>query len=215
MSLAVVLGIALLVAYWAWIFVFFGRVRPRIMEALGRRLGVRVRESTDLLDAGTYEARSERTPLRKSTAISAVDLVVLLLGTVGVATLVFVPAFLVAESGALLPYESKLTGRGAELRVFDAAGMSPTDGKATLALDVRNTGREPLAGCVGAVEGYTSRNGYLHGATARFDLATGERRPVKLALEATRPPPGEHTFRLKLECANERIAVADAKLVVR
>jgi hypothetical protein len=93
--------------------------------------------------------------------------------------------------------------------------MSPSVGKATLALDVRNTGREPLAGCVGAVEGYTSRNGYLHGATPRFDLKTGERRPVMLALEATRPPVGEHAFRLKLECANERIAVADARLIVR
>ena len=38
---------------------------------------------------------------------------------------------------------------------------------------------------------------------------------VMLALEATRPPQGERTFRLKLECLNERIAVADAKLVVR
>ena len=215
MSLAVVLGIALLVLYWAWIFLFFGRIRPRIMEALGRSLGVRVRESANPLTAGTYEGRSDRTPLRKSGAIYAVDLVVLLLGTVGVAALVFVPAFLVAESGALLAYESMFTGRGAELRVFDAAEMSPSDGKATLALDVWNTGRDPLAGCVGAVEGYTSRNGYLHGATARFDLATGERRPVMLALEATRPPTGERAFRLKLECLNERIAVADAKLVVR
>jgi len=215
MSLAVVLGIALLVLYWAWIGVFFGRLRPRIMEALGRRLGVSVRESTDVLTAGTYEARSERTPLRKTGAIYAVDLVVLLLGTAGVAALVFVPAFLVGESGALLPYESKFTGRGAELRVVDAAEMSPSDGKATLALDVWNTGRDPLAGCVGAVEGYTSRNGYLHGTTARFDLAIGERRPVMLALEATRPPQGERAFRLKLECLNERIAVADAKLVVR
>ena len=76
MSLAVVLGIALLVLYWAWIGVFFGRVRPRIMEALGRRLGVSVRESTNVLTAGTYEARGERTPLRKSGAIYAVDLVV-------------------------------------------------------------------------------------------------------------------------------------------
>jgi hypothetical protein len=215
MTPAVVLGIALLVLYWAWIFVFFGRVRPKIMEALGRRLGVRVRESTDVLDAGTYDVRGERTPLRKSGAVYAADLVVLLLGTAGVAALIFVPAFLVAESGALLPYESKITGRGAELRVVDAAEMSPSVGKATLALDVWNTGREALAGCIGGVEGYTSRNGYLHGATARFDLAAGERKPVMLAVEATRPPPGERTFRVKLECANERIAVADTKLVVR
>jgi hypothetical protein len=215
MSPAVVLGVALLVLYWAWIGLFFGRVRPRIMDALGRRLDVRVRESTDVLDAGTYDTRSDRAPLRKKGAIYAVDLVVLLLGTVGVAALLFVPAFLVADSGALLPIEAKLTGRGAELRVVDAAEMKADGGKASLALDVRNTGRDALVGCVGGVDGYTSRNGYLHGATARFDLAAGERRPVALALDATRPPLGERAFRVKLECASERIAVADAKLVVR
>lgn len=215
MSPAVALGVALLVLYWAWIGVFFGRVRPRIMEALGRRLDVRVRESTDLLDAGTYDTRSERAPLRKKGVVYVVDLVVLLLGTVGVAALLFVPAFLVADSGALLPLETMLTGRGAELRVVDDAAMTSDEGKSTLALDVWNTGREPLGACVGAVDGYTSRNGYLHGATARFDLAIAERRPVMLALEATRPPRGGHAFRLKLECANERIAVAGAKLVVR
>jgi len=215
MSPAVALGVALLVLYWAWIGVFFGRVRPRIMEALGRRLDVRVRESTDVLDAGTYDTRSERAPLRKKGAIYVADLVVLLLGTVGVAALLFVPAFLVADSGALLPLETKLTGRGAELRVPGAAETTAGDGRATIALDVRNTGRDALAGCLGGVDGYTSRNGYLHGSTARFDLAVGERRSVTLALESMRPRPGEHAFRLKLECANERIAVADAKLVVR
>ena len=66
MSLAVVLGIALLVLYWAWIFLFFGRIRPRIMEALGRSLGVRVRESANPLTAGTYEGRSDRTPHARS-----------------------------------------------------------------------------------------------------------------------------------------------------
>ena len=215
MSPAVALGVALLVLYWAWIGVFFGRVRPRIMEALGRRLDVRVRESTDVLDAGTYDTRSDRAPLRKKGAIYVADLVVLLLGTVGVAALVFVPAFLVADSGALLPLETKLTGRGAELRVVDLARMTQGDGRATVALDVRNTGRDALAGCIGGVDGYTSRDGYLHGTTARFDLAAGERRAVTLALESLRPRTGEHDFRVKLECANERIAVARAKLSVR
>jgi hypothetical protein len=215
MSLAVVLGVALLVVYWAWIGVFFGRVRPRIMDGLGRRLDVRVRESTDVLDAGTYDTRSDRAPLRKKGVVYVVDLVVLLLGTVGAAALLFVPAFLVADSGTLLPLEAKLTGRGAELRVPEAVEMNAGDGKASLALDVRNTGRDALAGCIGGVDGYTSRNGYLHGVTARFDLAAGERRSVALALDATRPPAGERAFRVKLECANERLAVAEARLVVR
>ena len=38
---------------------------------------------------------------------------------------------------------------------------------------------------------------------------------VELTLEAMRPPTGEHRFRLELECANERYAVAEATLSVR
>jgi len=93
--------------------------------------------------------------------------------------------------------------------------MSPAAGRATLALDVENMGRETLVACIGGVDGYTARNGYLHGSSPRFDLAVGERRPVLVDLEATKPPAGERTFRLKLECANERLAVADAVLRVR
>src|SRR6185436_20968909 len=145
--------------------------------------------------------KGDHPSLPKTGVVLLADFAILLLGTVGVAALLFVPAFLVADSGALLPIEAKLTGRGAELRVVDAVEMKADVGKASLALDVRNTGRDALVGCVGGVDGYTSRNGYLHGATARFDLAAGERRPVMLALEATRPPSGERSFRLKLECA--------------
>ena len=215
MSPAVLLGLALLAVYWAWIFVFFGRVRPRIMEALGRRLAVRVRESTDVLDAGTYDTRSDRAPLRKKGAIYAADLAVLLLGTVGVAALLFVPAFIVADRGALLPLEARITGRGATVEAAAPAEMARAKGDATLALRVTNDGREALASCAVAVDGYAARNGYLNGRSATFDLPANEQRQAVVPLHAMNPPPGEHRFRVKLECANERIAVADALLVVR
>jgi hypothetical protein len=215
MSPAVVLGLVLLAIYWAWIAVFFARVRPWIMKRVGGRLGVKVEESTDVLDAGTYGVKGRDPSIPKTGAVLLADIVVLLAGVVGVAALIFVPAFIVAESGALLPVEASLTGRGAALRVFDDVAMSASETRAMLALDVRNMGREPLRGCIGGVDGYSARNGYLHGATDRFDLAVGERRPVMLALDAARPPRGEHRFRLKLECGNERLAVTEALLVVR
>lgn len=215
MSPAVVLGVALLVLYWAWIGVFFARVRPRIMEALGRRLAVRVRESTDPLDAGTYDTRSDRAPLRKKGAIYLADLAVLLLGTVGAAALLFVPVFVVADRGMLLPLESALTGRGATIEIAAPVEMMRSSGEATLAARVTPSGREALVACALAVDGYSARNGYLHGRSAPFDLPPTDQRKAVLPLSAMSPPAGEHRFRIKLECANERIAVADGVLVVR
>jgi hypothetical protein len=215
MSLSVVAGILLLLLYWAWIGVFFARVRPGIMNALGRRLRVRVAESTSIVDAGTYGVDAPDAPLRKTGAVLAADFVVLLVGTVGVAALLFVPAFLVAESGALLPPEGKLTGRSATLSVASSATMPSSSGVARIALDASNVGREALRDCRAGVDGYTARNGYLNGSSPRFDLAPGARHAVAIELSATRPPAGAHRFRVKLECANERLAVADAALDVR
>lgn len=207
------LGLALLAAYGAWLWAFFSRVRPRAMAALGRRLAVDVRESTDPLDAGTYDIEGGGATLPKSGAVYAADLALLLLGTVGVAALVFVPAFLVADSGALLGLEGRLTGRGVAMSAPEPAAM--TSGKATLAVEVAHVGREALRACRALTDGYTSRNGYLHGSSAWFDLAPGERRSVTVPLDAVRPPAGEHRFRVKVECANERLAVAEATLVAR
>ncbi len=207
------LGLALLAVYGAWLWAFFSRVRPRAMAALGRRLAVEVRESTDPLDAGTWDVEDEGAALRKRGAVYAADLALLLSGTVGVAALVFVPAFLVAESGALLGLEGRLTGRSVAMSAPESATM--TSGRATLAVVVANTGREALRACRALTDGYTARNGYLHGSSAWFDLAVGERRSVTVPLDAIRPPAGEHRFRAKVECANERLAVANAVMVAR
>jgi len=100
MSPSVVAGVVLLVLFWAWIGVFFARVRPSIMNAVGRRLRVKVEESTSFVDAGTYGVKGDRASLPKTGVVLLADFAVLFLGTVGVAALLFVPAFLVAESGA-------------------------------------------------------------------------------------------------------------------
>lgn len=212
---AVVLGVALLVVYWAWIFLFFGRVRPWLKAKIARAWGVKIRESTDFVDAGTWDTTGKGATLPKVVSIQFADLAILVAGTAGVAALIFVPAFLVAESGALLGIEASLTGRGAALRVTQEAEMAAADGRARLPLDVQNTEREPLRDCYASVDGYSAANGYLHGRTDRFDLAVGERRPVGIVLDATKPPAGAHAFRLRLDCANERLAVADAVLRVR
>ena len=208
------LGIAILVAYAAWLFAFFARVRPRVMRALSRRLRVKVTESTDVVDAGTWSADDDA-PIAKTGIVLAVDAVVLLLGTVGVAALVFIPAFLVAESGVLLPFENRLTGHSIALRIRAPATMEASSGRATLAFEADNDGREPLRSCRALVDGYASRNGYLHGASPWFDLAVGARVAGAITLEATRPPTGAHAFRVKVECDNERIDVVDTTVTVR
>lgn len=207
-------GIGLFAAYLAWLGVFFSRVRPRAMDALGRRLRVRVRESTDPLDAGTYDIEGGGATLRKTGAVIAADFALLLAGTVGVAAVVFFPAFIVAESGALLSFEGGLTGRSVALRVDAPATMARSRGKATMAAEAANVGREPLRQCRALVDGYSAGNGYLHGSSAWFDLAPGERRAFAIALDAVRPPPGEHAFRVKVECESERLATAQAMLRV-
>lgn len=215
MTPAVVLGVVLLAIYWAWIALFFARVRPWLMARLGSRLDVRVRESLNPLDAGTWGASGRGASLPKSGIVMAADLAILLVGVVGVAALLFIPAFLVADSGALLPLKARLTGRGAELRVSGTAEMTSAHPVAPLPVEVANSGVEPLRDCYAMVDGYSAQNGYLHGRSARFDLAVGGRIRVPLALEAMRPSAGSYDFRLKLECANERLATAGATLRVR
>ena len=212
---AILLGVGLLVLFWAWIGLFFARVRPCIMAALGRRLGVRVAESTDLVDAGTYDVTGPKRPLGATLAVIGADLLVLLVGTVGVAALIFVPVFVAAERGWLLPLDARLTGRSATLKIIGFSGMPQDVGKARFTLAAESTGDAPLMNCIVATDGYTSRNGYLRGVSAPFDLVTGSPRTVEVDLDATRPPLGDLRFMLELECSAERVAVADGTLQVR
>ena len=212
---AILLGVALLLLYWGWIGLFFARVRPSLMDAIGRRLGVRVAESASPLDAGTYDVEGDHKPLRKSVAVFLADGLVMLAGTVGVAALVFIPAFVAGDRGWLLPLEAKLTGRGASLRIIGFGGMPTTTGKARFTLVAENVGQAMLANCLVNVDGYTARNGYLRGTSTPFELLPGGPRTIELDLDAARPRVGEHRFRLELECSAERLAVAEGVLQVR
>ena len=211
---ALLFGVFLLVLYWVWIGLFFHRVRPWIMNWIGGGLGVRVAESTDLLDAGTYDVKGARRRIGKSVAVMAADLVVLLAGTVGVAALIFVPTFIAAERGWLLPIEGKLTGRSASLQIVGFS-VSPGGGKGAFSLVAANTGEVPLTNCVVAVDSYSARTGYMHGASVAFDLAVGSPRTIPLNVEALRPPQPGAGFRLELECGAERMAVAEGSMPLR
>lgn len=208
------LGVALFAGYALWLFAFFTWFRPRAMRALARRLGTRIVESTAVLDAGTWSTK-DSAPLAKTGAVLGADLVLLLLGTVGMAALIFIPAFLIAESGALLPLEARLTGRAVTLRVGTPSVMTNDAGRATLPFEVDNGGRADLRSCRAAVDGYVARDGYLHGTSPSFDLAAGASRSAVIELAATRPPRGTHGVRIKLECGNERLAVQTTMLAVR
>ena len=111
-------GIIVVLALIAWQVVFFQVVRPRIMARIGRWLNVDVRESTGAWDAGLYDTR-EGAPVRKTAGVAAADLVVILVGVVGVVGAVTIPLFLLAESGLPYRWEGQLE---CGMRSKDSAG---------------------------------------------------------------------------------------------
>jgi hypothetical protein len=192
-------GIVVVLAYLFWLFLFFQYFRGWIMGLAGQALGERVSESSGALDGGTYSTAGGS--IVKAMLVALIDLVVILCGTVGVAALVFIPAFLVAESG--LPYrlESALTGTAAhiEAAVFPAMtaeNLYYSDG----VVRVVSGAEETVAGCRVRVADYRADNGYLSGTSSYFDLRPNETREVSVQLSAISPPPGTITFQLRLEC---------------
>jgi hypothetical protein len=208
------LGVALFAGYVVWLVVFFQWVRPRAMRALGRRLRTKVEESNDIVDAGTWSAGDDA-PLRKTGAVMGADFVLLLLATVGVAAAVFIPAFLVAESGVLLPLDNRLTGRAVTLRLHKPEAMPADNPKVNLPIEVDNIGRTDLRACRAELSGYSARNGYMHGASPFFDVAKGARVAAIVKIEAMRPSRGAHEVSIRLDCNNERLAVERVTLTVR
>ncbi|MFO1306660.1 MAG: hypothetical protein U1F54_23295 [Burkholderiales bacterium] len=208
------LGISLFAGYAIWLWAFFTHVRPRAMRAVARRLRTRVVESLHVEDAGTWST-DDATPLSKTGAVMAADLALLLMGTVGVAAAVFIPAFIVADSGALLAVESRMTGRAVEIRIGPFNAMAAESPRVALPVEIDNKGASALTACRAMVDGYTARDGYLHGTSPTFDLAPGARAATTVRIEAQKPVKGEHAIRIKVECGNERLAVASATLPVR
>ena len=207
-----VAGIALIAGYWVWLWAFFTHVRPKVMTRVGRRLQVKVRESHAILDAGTYEIEDEHAPLKKHGTVVLADFLLTITGTVGVAALVFIPAFLVAESGVLLPLEGSITGRRAAMRAPASVAMQGSS--ADVPIEIENTGRLALSRCMLATSGYSARSGYVHGRSPAFDLAPGATRTQKLELSAAKRVPGAHAIRVELECDAQRLAATSVALNV-
>lgn len=212
---AVLLGLALLVAYWAWLYLFFARVRPSLMKRFSQRLAVEVAESHEILDAGVYNIKDRRAPVGKHATVWAIDALVTVTGTAGAAALLFVPAFLVAESGALLPLEAKLTGRGAAIDTVDETAWQRGARAATASATVSNRGSVALTACELRTAEYNARNGYLNGRSKSFDLAPGAAHRIELPLAAVHPPTADLVVPLRLDCANERYGAAKLRIVVR
>ena len=69
LGLVEIAGIGVVLGLVAWQFAFFEFVRPRLMQRIGRRLDVEVRESLGGWDAGVFDtekaapiARRQRSP---------------------------------------------------------------------------------------------------------------------------------------------------------
>lgn len=190
-------GIIVVLALIAWQVVFFQVVRPRIMARIGRWLHVDVHESHGAWDAGLFDTQ-EGAPLRKTAGVAAADLIVILVGVVGVVGAVTIPLFLLAESGLPYRWEGQLTGTA--VRIGGIVVPPMTDRKTTARVTVRNEARDAMRACRLDVAGYTARNGYLTGASNYFDLGPAASETVDLALDVLTRVPGTHAFRVNLEC---------------
>jgi hypothetical protein len=175
---------------------------------------VQVAEELDGEGVGTYGTSGAVATVGNQSLVWLADLVVVLAGTLGMAALVFVPTFLVAESGALLPLEGRLTGHRLTLELAAGPHMRASQATASLNVTVRNDGSAPESQCLVSVADYQARNGYLTGRSAFFNLSPGAQRSIDLPLRASRPPLGNHVFRVKLECGQERLMVQRSTLHV-
>ncbi len=198
-GLVEIAGIFVVIVYIVWLVVFFQMFRARLMNYFARQMNVRVKESLDALDAGTYNTVGDAS-LTKSAAVQILDLVVLLIGTVGVCALISIPAFLFGESGAPYRWESILLGTQASIVNLQIEPMR--DGEANVAATVANQGNVTASQCQVRTSDYSARNGYMNGSSAFFDLARGETRVIEFTLDAVNPPRGEYTVNFALECRN-------------
>lgn len=194
------IGIVVVLLYMVWLVAFFQFVRPRLMAWFGEALDVSVRESMGALDAGTYGV-TENAPLAKHGAVGALDVITLMVGTVGVCALISIPGFLIAESGLPYRWESILLSRGVRIAGAQIAPLrGGEDAAATIA--VQNESNAAIGNCQVRVADYTARNGYLTGSSAFFEIEPRENRQIEMRLSAIDPAPGNYEIALSLECDN-------------
>lgn len=198
-GLVEIAGIIVVVLLIVWLILFFQIVRPRLMEWIGERLNVSVRESIEPSDSGTYEVVG-KVPLAKHGAIVLIDFLVLIIGTVGICALCSIPAFLIGESG--LPYrlEGMLLNQGVSIVSSQIPPLQNDASKGIVM--VQNESGNPMTGCRVSVADYQASNGYLTGATQYFDMAPQELRYEPITLSAINARPGTYEIRLSLECGN-------------
>ena len=197
-GLVEIAGIIVVLALIAWQVLFFQVVRPRIMSRIGRWLNVDVHESHVPCDTGVYDT-AEGAPIGKTVSVTVADLVVILVGVVGVIAAVTIPLFLLAESGLPFRWEGQLTGQA--VRIGEIVVPPMIDRKTTARVTVRNEARDPMSACRLDVVGYTARNGYLTGGSNYFDLEPATSKAVDLGLGALQRVPGRHAIRINLECS--------------
>lgn len=197
LGLVEIAGIVAVLCLVSWQFTFFQFVRPRIMARIGRRLNVEVRESVGAWDAGAYDT-AHPAPAGKTAAVAVADLVVTLMGSVGVFAAASIPLFLLADSGLPHRWEGQLTGTS--VRIGDITVPVMNDRDVVALVMVRNEASDAMRACRIAVADYRARDGYLTGASDFFDLARGTRPSIELPLRVMMRVPGTHAFRISLEC---------------
>ncbi len=198
-GLVEIAGALVVILYIVWLIAFFQFFRSRVMNYFAERMNVRVRESLDVLDAGTYNTVGD-VPLVKSGAVQILDMLILLIGTVGVCALISIPAFLFGESGAPYRWESILLGTPASIINLQVEPLR--DDEANVAATIANQGNVNASQCQVRTSDYSARNGYMNGSSALFDLARGETRVIEFTLDAVNPPRGEYAVNFALECQN-------------
>lgn len=211
-GLVEIAGIGVVLLFFIWMILFFQIVRPRLMEWVGNKLDVRVRESAQSLDSGTYEVVGTA-PLAKHGAIVLIDFIVLLVGTVGFCALISIPAFLIGESG--LPYrlEGILLKQGVTIVSSQIPPLQDDASKGIVM--VQNESDSSMSACRVSVADYQASNGYLTGATQFFDMTPQELRYEPITLSAINARPGTYEIRLSLECGNRLKEKVRAEITVQ
>lgn len=177
-----------------------------------RWLNAEVHESTGPWDAGAYDTR-QGTPVRKTVGVAVADLVVILVGIVGVIAAVTIPLFLLVESGLPSRWEGQITGT--LVRIGTVVVPPMTARKVTARVTVHSHARQAMRACELDVAGYTARNGYLHGTSRAFDLEPSTSETIDLPLEVMRRVPGTHAIQIDLECSLRMKDAVRATLDVR
>jgi hypothetical protein len=210
-----IIGAILFLGYIAWLVGFFSIIRPRLMQAIGRRLGVRVAESTNLEDSGSFIAVGKKATGTTKLLISTLDMGILLLATIGVCGVAGTSVFFLDERGVLADLHANLTGYRIVLDIPAQLSMSRSEQQLRLNLSVRNIGEHPVTGCVVGTADYSARNGYVSGRTTSFDLAVGAQQAMQLELSARNPTVGTFPLRIEIECQGRTLRITQTTLTIR